>query len=80
VLARGDIDVASWPLAGSARPDLAVVDELARLQLAVWRAGYTIRLRDVCAELWELLDLVGLRGLANGVGLRQVSGQAERRE
>ncbi|HEX2289043.1 MAG TPA: hypothetical protein VHH53_02330 [Pseudonocardiaceae bacterium] len=34
VLVRGDIELASWPLTNRDRPGLAVVDELARLQLA----------------------------------------------
>jgi hypothetical protein len=77
VLARGDAEVASWPLPGSARPTLDVVDELARLHLMARRAGYTVRLRGACAEFAELLDLVGLPELAIGSGLRQVGGQAE---
>jgi hypothetical protein len=77
VLARGDAEVASWPLAGSAHPTLDVVDELARLHVMARRAGYTIRLRDASAEFGELLDLVGMPELATGVGLRQLGGQAE---
>ena len=77
MLARGDAEVASWPLAGSAHPNLDVVDALARLHLMARRAGYTIRLRDASAEFWELLDLVGMPELAAGVGLGQVGGQAE---
>ena len=42
------------------RPDLAVVDVLARCQLAARRAGCAIRLRDPCPELGALLELVGL--------------------
>ncbi len=76
MLARGDAEVASWPLAGSARPTLDVVDELAWLHLMARRSGYTIRVRDACAELSGLLDLVGMPELATG-GLRQVGGQAE---
>ena len=60
VLVRGDAEVASWPLAGCGPPDLALVDELARLQLAARRLGYSIRLRGACLELSKLLDLVGL--------------------
>jgi hypothetical protein len=41
-------------------PDLAVVDALARLQLAARRLGYSIGLRHPSAELRALLDLVGL--------------------
>ena len=52
------------------RADLALVGALARLQLAALRLGCSIRLRDPCAELRELLDLVGLAELvAGGPGL-----------
>ena len=57
----------------ASRPDLALVDALARLQLAAKRRGRRMRLRDPPAELRGLLDLVGLRG-ALGVEPR---GQAE---
>ena len=80
MVARGDAEVVSWPLAGSAHPTLDVVDELARLHLMARRAGYTVRLRGPCAEFAELLDLVGMPELATGAGLRQVGGQAERGE
>src|SRR5918997_2194233 len=60
VLVRGDVELASWPLTSRDRPGLAVVDELARLQLAARRRGCSIRLRDGCVELLELLDLFGL--------------------
>ena len=42
------------------RADLAVVDCLARLQLAACRAGCELRLLDADPELRQLLDLVGL--------------------
>jgi len=42
-------------------PDAVVVDALARLQLTAIRSDGRIRLRAVCTELFELLDLVGLR-------------------
>lgn len=62
------------------RPDLAVVDALARLQLVARRLGGSIRLRDPPAELGELLDLVGLAdvvGVAPAVLALQPGGQAE---
>ena len=68
VFVRGETEVASWLVAGSG---LAVVDELARLELAARRHGCMIRLRDPCVALVELLGLVGLR---------QVLGEAEVRE
>jgi hypothetical protein len=61
VLTRGSVEVATWPLVGAARPDVAVVGDLARLQLAAHRLGCSIRLRDASVELSQLLDLVGLR-------------------
>jgi hypothetical protein len=79
VLVRGDAELARWRLAGRARPDLAVVEELARLELTARRVGCSIRLRDVRAELCQLLDLVGLSGvLAGTAGLpREVGGESE---
>ncbi len=66
VLVCGDAEVASWPLVGWDRPDLAVVDELARWQLAARRQGCSIRLRAACVELLELLDLLGLSEVVTG--------------
>jgi ABC-type transporter Mla MlaB component len=60
VLRRGDADVASWPLPRGAPIDMAVVDQLARLQLEARRIGCTIRLRNACPRLLELLELSGL--------------------
>jgi hypothetical protein len=60
VLACDEVEVASWPLEGCGRPDVAVVDRLARLQLAAGRAGWSVWLRDPCVELVELLVLLGL--------------------
>ena len=59
VLRRGNREVASWPLWPD-RPDLGLVDELARLQLLVRRLGYSICVRDPCPRLTELLELAGL--------------------
>ncbi len=76
VLVDGDAEVLSWPLGWSGPADLALVDRLARLELAARRAGLSVRLRDACPELCELLELCGLDGLLPGTG-RQVRGQAE---
>ena len=79
VLLLGEDEVASWPLAGWDRPDLSVVDQLARLQLAAHRLGCSIRLRGPCRELLQLLDLVGLGETVPcvaGLGL-QSGGEAE---
>jgi ABC-type transporter Mla MlaB component len=63
VLRRGDANVASWPLPPCARPDMAIVDRLARLQLEARRLGCSIRLRNASTELLELLELAGLEDL-----------------
>jgi hypothetical protein len=66
VVVRGDTEVATWPLVGRGRPDLAVVDELARWRLGAQRLDCSIRLRDACVDLLELLELVGLREILTG--------------
>jgi hypothetical protein len=43
-------------------PDIAAVDALARLLLAARRLRGTLQMGEMCPELAELLDLVGLRG------------------
>ncbi len=62
VLLGGGIEVVVGRVAGG-RPDLAVVEALARLQLEARRRGCSICVRDPSRELCELLDLVGLSGL-----------------
>lgn len=49
-------------------PDLALVDALARLQLAASRAGCTIRLRNACADMCALIELVGLGDVIASAG------------
>ncbi|HEV2768501.1 MAG TPA: hypothetical protein VGV63_12440 [Acidimicrobiales bacterium] len=43
--------------------DLGVIDALVRLQLAAGRAGCSLRLRAVCPQLSELVELAGLTDL-----------------
>ncbi|MEW2046241.1 STAS domain-containing protein [Streptomyces sp. NPDC005476] len=74
---RGLLEVTGAPVvvcdvAGMGPPSLLAVDLLARLQLAVRRAGGRIRLRAPDPALHALLDLVGLRF--------EVEGQAEEGE
>jgi hypothetical protein len=65
-LLRGSVEVASSPLRLPAAPDLAIVDALARLQLAARRLGCSVRVLGARADLLELLDLAGLRELLTG--------------
>ena len=51
----------SWSASGPGRPGLSVVGGLAALVLAARRSGHRTVLADACADLLELLELVGLR-------------------
>jgi ABC-type transporter Mla MlaB component len=64
------------------KPDVVVVDALARLQLAVKRLGCQLQLANAREDLQELLDLMGLSEvfpLYDGVNLKTI-GQSEERE
>ena len=56
----GDVRVATLRLHADARPDLSVVDSIAPLALAARQLGWSIRLRDPCPGLTDLLKFVGL--------------------
>jgi hypothetical protein len=57
-------------------PDLAVIDQLARIQLEARRRGCTVCLADAGSELLELICFAGLEG-----ALRvEVKRQPEQRE
>jgi hypothetical protein len=81
-LYRGPTEVASCPLPGTnTPPDLVLIDQLARMQLAAGRVGCAIRLRHVPPGLAELLELTGLAGLlVESRQLVEVGGQAEETE
>ncbi len=80
LLLHGGVEVGSWPLGGRDRPDLAVADELARLQLVARRLGHEVRLNGACVELLALLDLVGLRDVVAEAASGKTFGQAENSE
>jgi hypothetical protein len=70
-------EVVVWEPPVGVRPDLAVVDHLARLRLAALRRGYELRLRNPCPDLAGLIRFAGLAdvfGLEDSV---EVGGQAE---
>ena len=60
VVLRGDEVVAVRQLPSRTRCDLALVDRLARWQLAAQRRGCTISVRDATDDLIGLIELVGL--------------------
>ena len=70
----GGVEVPIWR-GDPPRADLAVVDCLARLQLAARRRGWSVRLRNPGQQLLQLVELVGLTGL-----LVEVDGEAKGRE
>jgi hypothetical protein len=68
VIVCGDVEVASWRLLPTGPPDLATVDELARLAVAVRRLGWSVRLERASAQLCDLLELTGLTRIVAGPG------------
>ena len=60
-------ELASFPVDGTARPDLGTVDLLARWQLWARHAGCSITVREPCPELEALVHLAGI-GPALGLG------------
>jgi hypothetical protein len=79
VRAPGDVEVVSWPVTTATGDGLAVVDALARLQLAARRWGCAIRVRGAPDDLLGLIDLVGLKAVLTGPAPsgREVAGEAE---
>jgi hypothetical protein len=75
-----------FAVTGTGRPDLSVVDDVARLALASTRLGCRLLLSDVAPGLRELLELAGLwvqvQGEAEGgeqpLGLQECEEEAER--
>jgi hypothetical protein len=65
LIVNGDVEVVVAHL-GSRPPDLGLVEALARLQLAARRRGRSIRLREPCPELCQLLELAGLTDVIRG--------------
>ena len=57
-----DVDLVTCDVRRVTAPDVEVLDALARLQLTARRAGSSIRLRAVSADLRDLLELTGLWG------------------
>jgi lactoylglutathione lyase len=58
--------LASWSISGAGAPDLSLIEDLALLRLRANRIGGRLFVSDVCADLRELLELVGLAGELGG--------------
>ncbi|MFD6281516.1 hypothetical protein ACFWFI_39025, partial [Streptomyces sp. NPDC060209] len=62
------VAVVDCDVGGVVRPDLALVEAIARLGLVARRAGgVELRLRNVPPELGALLDLVGIADVVENV-------------
>ncbi len=75
VVVDGDTVVARWRVEDPARPDLLMVETMARLHLAAPRLGLHIRLERPSEELRQLVDLVGLAELLLDAGRESESGE-----
>ena len=60
VLRRDGGEVLLGPVYAAGRCDLALLDDLLRVQLAARRFGWCICLRQVREDLRELIELAGL--------------------
>lgn len=60
VLVNGDHVLATWDIECDGRPALALIDELARLQLAARRLGWSIQVRDATPAFANVVELAGL--------------------
>lgn len=56
--------LAEWSLRGTGAPSVETVECLARMHLELRRGGGRLALSDVCTDLANLLDLVGLADLS----------------
>lgn len=71
--------MATWRVGGAVPVDLALLDTLARLGVALDDLGCTLRLQGVCGDLAGLLELTGLDDALARLGVEAV-GQPEGRE
>lgn len=56
-------EVVVWEAPPGVRPDLAVIERLARLRLDARRRGCGFRLRNPCADMVALIEFLGLAGV-----------------
>jgi len=68
VVHRDGAELIRWGVPVDGRPDLEVVDELARVVLTAKRSEVAVALHVVCPRLASLIDLVGLRDALHAQG------------
>jgi hypothetical protein len=78
IAGHGTAAEGSVVIEGAGRPDMAAVDELARVVFEARQAGWRLVIADLAPELADLLDLAGL-ALVDLQGV-EVQGEAEGRE
>jgi hypothetical protein len=76
LVVHGDAEMVVGRLTG-ARPDLALVDALSRLQLAARRLGCAIRLDGASRDLRDILELTGLAGRLGVEPRREAEGSEQ---
>jgi hypothetical protein len=60
LVAGGGCEIVLGAVDHGARCDLALIEDLLRLRMAVARRGWSIRLADPDQDLRELVELIGL--------------------
>ena len=68
VVHRDGAELIRWGVPLDERPDLDVIDELARVALAAKRSEAAVVLHVLCPRLASLIDLVGLRDALHAQG------------
>lgn len=68
VLRRHGTELIRWGVPADERPDLDLIDELARVAVAAKRVEATLALHVFCPRLASVIDLVGLRDALDARG------------
>jgi hypothetical protein len=66
VLVRDDHELELGPVDARGSCDLALIDDLLRLRLGAQRLGWRLELRDLAADLRDLIAFVGVADLLGG--------------
>ena len=74
VVRHAGAEVARWGVPLDDRPDLVVLDELAKVALATTRAGDDLTVHVFCPRLASLIDLAGLTATLGAEGFGSLLG------